>query len=466
MPSKYNFETCQTIAKKYSCRSEFKKGARCAYKAAISMGWIDMLFPERMLRILDRNTCERLVKEKKYSCPGEMKRDDSSLYTAIRAKGWLDLMPLKKIFHRELTRENCIEFGKKYKNSREMYLKDMSLYKKCKEFGVLSELFPVPYKRKKVNNSIFTKEYCREIASRCNSIASFKRMSEHGYEVSRKNGWVHEFASEFNYLSTGDAIRISRGFMSDSEIETVARKYKTVKEFRKKDERIYTLAVSHGIINSFTFLRRVPDDERWYEDYVYVYEFPETNTAYVGRTGCMKRRHREHCDKRDKIRIYADSIGIAVPQPKVLHNKLSMDEGPRMEGLETERYKKEGWNMLNEAKPGSLGGLANSRSYRKALEASKKYEYFKDLCYGDVNLYHFLRNNDLIGQCTWLKRTPRNKHIHQYSVDGNFINSYPSIAEAGRAVGVSAAVISGCLRGKYNTAKGFIWKYADQEEAA
>jgi hypothetical protein len=206
----------------------------------------------------------------------------------------------------------------------------------------------------------------------------------------------------------------------------------------------------------------VPEDERWYQDYVYVYEFPETNTAYVGRTGCIPRRHREHCAKSDKIRKYADSIGINVPEPKILHSELSMKDGQRLELIETERYKNDGWNMLNDAKPGSLGALCMSMSYRSAMQKARKYEYFKELCYRDVNLYHFLRNNNLIDKCTWLKRTPRNRFVCQYTLDGQFIAEYHSIAEAGRAVGVSSSCISGVLIGKRKTVKGFAWKYADQ----
>lgn len=53
--------------------------------------------------------------------------------------------------------------------------------------------------------------------------------------------------------------------------------------------------------------------------------------------------------------------------------------------------------------------------------------------------------------------------VKQYSIDGIFIAEYESIAEAGRALGISPGNIPQVCRGKHKTYGGFIWRYAEGE---
>jgi DNA transposition AAA+ family ATPase len=49
--------------------------------------------------------------------------------------------------------------------------------------------------------------------------------------------------------------------------------------------------------------------------------------------------------------------------------------------------------------------------------------------------------------------------INQYTLDGTFIKSHISILKAAESIGISRNSIAGVLSGKYNTAKGYLWKY-------
>ena len=48
--------------------------------------------------------------------------------------------------------------------------------------------------------------------------------------------------------------------------------------------------------------------------------------------------------------------------------------------------------------------------------------------------------------------------VDQYTKDGKFVRSYPSIAEAARQTGILCGEISRATRGVYRTYKGYIWK--------
>lgn len=50
--------------------------------------------------------------------------------------------------------------------------------------------------------------------------------------------------------------------------------------------------------------------------------------------------------------------------------------------------------------------------------------------------------------------------VSQYTLNGEFVASYPSIREAERITGIDNTMISRVCRGKSKFAKGYVWKYA------
>lgn len=57
------------------------------------------------------------------------------------------------------------------------------------------------------------------------------------------------------------------------------------------------------------------------------------------------------------------------------------------------------------------------------------------------------------------------KRVYQYDLDMNLINTFSSIADAGRQTGINTSSIVGCCRNRQykNTAGGYIWRYADED---
>lgn len=53
------------------------------------------------------------------------------------------------------------------------------------------------------------------------------------------------------------------------------------------------------------------------------------------------------------------------------------------------------------------------------------------------------------------------KPVSQYTKDGEFIATYPSIMEAERQTGICNGNISACCNGRYKSAGGFIWRRAE-----
>lgn len=57
------------------------------------------------------------------------------------------------------------------------------------------------------------------------------------------------------------------------------------------------------------------------------------------------------------------------------------------------------------------------------------------------------------------RRLTNNKHILQYSKEGEFIREWISAQEVGRALNVCSKNISKCCLGQRKTALGYVWKY-------
>lgn len=59
---------------------------------------------------------------------------------------------------------------------------------------------------------------------------------------------------------------------------------------------------------------------------------------------------------------------------------------------------------------------------------------------------------------------PSCKKVIQYSLEGNFINSYFSVAEAARNLGIDSSRIAKCCRLQVKSCGGFQWRYSTSEE--
>lgn len=57
--------------------------------------------------------------------------------------------------------------------------------------------------------------------------------------------------------------------------------------------------------------------------------------------------------------------------------------------------------------------------------------------------------------------TPYRSPINQYNKNGDFIKTYPTIAEASRQTGIRDTSIGNCLRGWSKSAGGYVWKFVE-----
>lgn len=56
----------------------------------------------------------------------------------------------------------------------------------------------------------------------------------------------------------------------------------------------------------------------------------------------------------------------------------------------------------------------------------------------------------------------RRKAVIRMDLEGNYIEQYASMTEASEKTGVATTSICGCCKGKFKTAGGFRWRYAEE----
>lgn len=181
------------------------------------------------------------------------------------------------------------------------------------------------------------------------------------------------------------------GFWNNKEncIEE-AKKYRNKWELQKKCQGCYSGLVRNGWLDEVA--NELYDDSIHYKDYeakvhsVYVYEYPEQHSCYVGRTSCMGKRHRQHKNgyghkdgsrTYDVVHQFAAENGVEIPQPKILEEGLNAEESQRQEDYWRLKYIQDGWNCLNKAVTGvGKGSLGASLkwTYETCKEEAKKYD--------------------------------------------------------------------------------------------
>lgn len=310
------------------------------------------------------------------------------------------------------TREVCFELAKQYKTRSEFHKGNSQAWKVAKDNGWMDDytwlLSPHEARsnahskpHRKPHGSKYTRELCFELAKKCKTSTEFRLFRYQAWKVARANGWL----ADYTWFHT-----VPR--RTDEEIEERARKFTRLVDFLRKDNAAYTLAWSRGLLPKFTWLsKNIEAAARHYKDAVYVYEFTNTHSAYIGRSVEPKHRDSRHRNPGDSVYEYAKARGVEVPPMKILCDGVEPHTGAVKECEFMEEYKKNGWILLNKCKGGSLGQIGTGHlTHDKCISTAKKYEYIKDFMHDHMSMYTKMREIGWIDECPWLKYVlPRKK---------------------------------------------------------
>lgn len=302
------------------------------------------------------------------------------------------------------TYEVCKQLAKSCKSRNEFKCKHRGAYKASMKNGWISD-FLEPNVHRNLDY-----DYCRNVASTCRSRAELVKKDQAVYYKALGKGWLDGFVKEFHYMNKSEAFRYTKhlagNYMTDEELEAEARKYTTLASFRHRSPSAYMRADNRGLVKKFTWLKRCPKSALPKNgDVVYVYEFDETHSAYVGRTVNIERRDGEHRRKKnDSLNAYSVATGIPIPTPRILHTGITVELGAELEQSEIERYQADGWFLINRCKGGSIGNLGIGISKNKVMEISKQYTSLLDFKKDHLDMVQLIYRMGWEKDFPWLEK--------------------------------------------------------------
>jgi hypothetical protein len=266
------------------------------------------------------------------------------------------------------TKELCREEASKYLTRKEFKLNCGWGYEVARVNGWLNEICPLKNVRR-----IWTKEKCHAEALKYNCRGDFKRGSSNAYDKSIINGWIDEITSHM----------IIMGWTKE-KCQTEALKYDTRINFYNGNQKAFMAAYKHGWLKEIcVHMKRLGNR---YFRCVYAYEFPD-NSVYVGLTYNLHQRNlNRQSDNRDSVTKYISETNLK-PILKQITDYISADEASQLEIQNILQYKNNGWNILNKAKGGNTGG--GDRKWTKELchNEALKYGRRSEFYYESNNAY-------------------------------------------------------------------------------
>ena len=249
-----------------------------------------------------------------------------------------------------LTEEHCFREAKKYKYFDDFIKDSNKEYVFSKRHRLLKnmswlELSP-EIEEKKVR-------FLNEYLTKYNSIAEFSKHGGMMYHLALRYGWIEMFERKYNDYFTRESC------------EKIAKKYKTISEFRVKERGAYSFAKKHGYLRDYTWLKRedakLSGKRLWC---VYSYEFGERKTAYVGLTRDIHTRRIAHesgvtfgrLGNESSVYKFISENNLSESEYKlvILKSELKAEEAQYYEDQYVIYYRDHGWKLLNKAKTSFL----------------------------------------------------------------------------------------------------------------
>lgn len=305
-----------------------------------------------------------------------------------------------------------------------------------------------------------TKEECYNIAKKYTTKTEFHDKSRKIYELSKKMGWYDEITS---HMINPQEEKNKKMY---NEALNAALKYKSRKEFKNSVDKKYFMWAQNNRCVSEICGHMKPIGNN-YARCIYCYIFSD-KSCYVGLTYDLDSRDFSHrVDKNSSVYKHSALINEDIPTPIMLTDYIDKNEASKMEGYFYEKYKNDGFNMLNVAKTGGLGGAKNKKIITKEFckekakeclsraEFEKKYKYL----YNKVKLKkwdsfvfshmdseyskrekarkisEYRRGKKLkIKNLDKLRLIRSFRKVKQYNLNGDLIGEYQSCADASRRV--------------------------------
>ena len=290
----------------------------------------------------------------------------------------------------EYSKEFCENEALKYERRINFQINSTSIYKFARKNKWLDDI--CSHMRAIKPNNYWSLNRCQEEALKYNKKEDFNENSRGAYSAARLNGWLNQICSHMVIFSK------PHGYWTKEKCHFFALKYKTKKDFSENDKTAYKMAHKKGWIDEICIHMEILGNR--YNRCIYSYEFSD-NHVYVGLTCNMSQRDiNRRFNKHDQVTKYIKKTEL-MPVRKRLTKYIPVKEASFLEKYYVEKYKNEGWIILNKIKTGGIGGGYIIWTHERVEEVALKYNKRTDFKKNNAGAYDAAwRNNWLDDVCS------------------------------------------------------------------
>lgn len=272
--------------------------------------------------------------------------------------------------------ETLKQEAEKYKSEGEFILKSSSAYQTARRMGILDYVLQ---NLKRTDRKKYTKDYIVNLAKNFNKKNDFKKTHRDLYNIARVHGWWEDASRHMI-----DAYQE----WSKEDVEKEALKYNYPSEFEYNSPKAYGAARYHGWLNDVTsHMGKLGSIKK---RMVYSYEFPD-NFVYIGLTYHKDKRNDQHM-KSGPVFNHMNETGLK-PTRIEISNYIDAQEASQLEISTEKKYRDDGWNILNQARPGVLGGSSTIWTPETVRQEASKYSTVKEFRLGNPKAYGAAQRN-------------------------------------------------------------------------
>lgn len=229
----------------------------------------------------------------------------------------------------------------------------------------------------------WTKEEVYKEASKYTIMSDFQTKGVGAYASAKKNGWLDDVRKNFI---------IKKRYWTKDDIQKIANKYIHRGEFCTENGAACKYAKDRGWYEDI--VRHMVPVGNKYNRLVYVFEFPD-KSVYVGLTGNITKRQKSHMEVENNSAVKVHMIKInKTPILKIISDGyIDYIDAQNMEHITLQKYKTDGWNILNRTKTGSLGSSNRKWTLEKLKELVKNYKTRSEFLLHETNAYAAIARN-------------------------------------------------------------------------
>jgi len=263
----------------------------------------------------------------------------------------------------------------------------------------------------------------------------FKKNAINAYNAAYDHGYMEKLTNMLNWPTPNS--------WTKENVEQVAKQYTTKVDFQKNEPSAYQMAWRNKWIDDVT--KHMIPVGNLVKRMIYAWEFPN-KTVYVGLTGNIKNRSWAHLNQpKSPVFRYMESTGLKPKMVEITNKYIDVADAQAEEENTKLKYIENGWEVLNKAKTGALGGSIVKWTPEEIENESKKYTTRVDFIKNSPGAYNAAKkmgiydkissHMDWIGGIQWTYDMLK-KEAEKYKTRSEFVKGNKNAYGAARKKGI------------------------------